>query len=204
LIERPCEREECICASQKNGFPGGTRAQHRRSVAPAMSATTAPESNAWPPGEPPDFSLVLGGPLFQLLRRMHLSGDFLQLVYRRAIVITAMAWLPLLLLSLLEGRAWQKSVVEVPFFYDLEMHIRLLVALPLLIIAELFVHLHMRPVLSQFVERGLIPGSGRAAFDAAIVSAMRLRNSTLVEVLLIALVYVVGVGLVCARKSHST
>jgi len=30
-----------------------------------------------------DFSLVLGGPLFQLLRRAHLSGDAPQMVRRR-------------------------------------------------------------------------------------------------------------------------
>ena len=40
----------------------------------------------------------------------------------------------------------------------------------------------------------LCPDAARAKFDAAITSAMRLRNSVTVEVLLIALVYVVGVG----------
>jgi hypothetical protein len=33
-----------------------------------------------------DFSLVLGGPLFQLFRRAHLSGDGLELVRRRILV----------------------------------------------------------------------------------------------------------------------
>ncbi len=52
------------------------------------------------PATHPDFSLVLGGPLFQLLRRAHLSGDALELVHLRILVITLFAWLPLLLLSL--------------------------------------------------------------------------------------------------------
>ncbi len=56
--------------------------------------------------EPPDFSLVLGGPLFQLFRRAHLTGDALEMSRRRVIVIAAIAWLPLLLLSLGTGRAW--------------------------------------------------------------------------------------------------
>ena len=51
---------------------------------------------------PPDFSLVLGGPLFQLYRRAHLSGDALELLRRRILVITLFAWLPLLLLAALE------------------------------------------------------------------------------------------------------
>ena len=66
--------------------------------------------------------------------------------------------------------------------------------MPLLIVAELVVHRRMRPVVRQFVERGLIPDAARPAFDAAIASAMRLRNSIWAEVWLIAFVYVVGVG----------
>ena len=64
--------------------------------------------------EPTDFFLVLGGPLFQLLRRSHLSKDTLELVRRRVIIITLLAWLPLLVLSALEGQALGGSVA-VPF-----------------------------------------------------------------------------------------
>src|SRR6266542_98578 len=39
----------------------------------------------------PDFSLVLGGPLFQLYRRAHLSGDALELLHLRILVITPLA-----------------------------------------------------------------------------------------------------------------
>ena len=41
-----------------------------------------------------DFSLVLGGPLYQIFRRAHLSGDMLDLLNRRMIVISAITWLP--------------------------------------------------------------------------------------------------------------
>ena len=57
-----------------------------------------------PSQESPDFSLVLGGPLFQLLRRSHLSDDAMMLQRRRIIVISLIAWLPLLVLSALGGR----------------------------------------------------------------------------------------------------
>jgi hypothetical protein len=142
--------------------------------------------------EPQDFSLVLGGPLFQLLRRSHLSGDALELLRQRIIVISLLAWLPLLVLSALEGHALDGNVA-VPFLLDIDVHIRFLVALPLLIISELVVHQRMRFVVRQFLERNLIPESGLPRFEAAIASAFRLRNSVLAEVLLIAFVYVVGV-----------
>src|SRR6266545_8061569 len=145
--------------------------------------------------EPGDFSLVLGGPLFQLLRRSHLSGDALELARRRIIIIPLLAWLPLLVLSALEGQALGGNVA-VPFLLDVEAHARFLVALPLLIVAELVMHQRMRFVVRQFLERNLIPASALTRFEAAITSALRLRNSVLAEVLLIAFVYGVGVLIV--------
>jgi hypothetical protein len=145
--------------------------------------------------EAQDFSLVLGGPLYQLLRKAHISGDALELVRRRAIVIALLAWLPLLLLSALEGHALGESVA-VPFLRDLEVHIRFLVGLPLFVVAELVVHDRMRFVLRQFLERNLIPPDAAKRFEAAVGAAFRLRNSVLAELLLIAFVYVVGISLV--------
>jgi hypothetical protein len=139
-----------------------------------------------------DFSLVLGGPLFQFLRRAHLSDDTLRLVRQRMIVITALVWLPLLVLSTLEGQVLRGSV-RIPFLLDLEVHIRFLVTLPLLIAAELVVHRRMQSLVKVFLERHLIPQSAMTKFDAAIASAFRLRNSVLAEVLLIAIVYGVGI-----------
>jgi hypothetical protein len=54
--------------------------------------------------DPQDFSLVLGGPIYQLLRRSHLADDALGLVRQRIIVISLFCWLPLLVLSALEGK----------------------------------------------------------------------------------------------------
>src|SRR5512139_854215 len=117
--------------------------------------------------EAQDFSLVLGGPLYQLLRRSHISGDALELVRRRAVVIALLAWLPLLLLSAVEGRAFGESVA-VPFLRDIEVHVRFLVALPLFVVAELVVHDRMRFVVRQFLERNLIPGNAVPRFEAAV------------------------------------
>jgi len=144
---------------------------------------------------PPDFSLVLGGPLYQLFRRSRLSGDTLELLHRRIVVLTVVAWVPLLLLSIVEGAAWGGRVT-LTFLHDVDMHVRLLVALPLLVVAELVVNMRLGPTVRAFVNRGVVPDAARPKFDAAIESAMRLRNSLAVEVLLIAFVYVVGVGLV--------
>ena len=115
--------------------------------------------------ESADFSLVLGGPLYQLWRRSRLAGDALQLQHRRIVVLMALAWVPLLALSVAEGHAWGGSVA-MPFLYDIELHVRFLLALPLLVVAEMVVHRRMRPVVGQFIERGLIPDSEFAEVPA--------------------------------------
>ena len=147
-----------------------------------------------------DFSLVAGGPLYQLWRRSRLSGEEMQCVRRRMLFMALLAWVPLLLLSIAEGRAWG-SAVALTFLKDIETHVKLLIAVPLLIGAEVTVHKRLPLVLRQFLERGLIPDSARAQFDAAIASGMRLRNSVLAELLLLLFVYLVGITWVWRTQS---
>jgi hypothetical protein len=161
---------------------------------PAMESH-ASKSGQEPLQNPPDFSLVLGGPLFQLLRRTRLSDDALTLLRRRVLVISLLAWLPLLVLSALGGQLLGGGTA-VPFLKDVDVHVKFLVVIPLLIVAELVVHQRLRPLANQFLAQDLIPESARARFDAAIESGHRLRNSVLAEVLLIAFVYGVGVLIV--------
>jgi hypothetical protein len=141
--------------------------------------------------ESPDFSLVLGGPIYQLFRRTHLSGEGLELLHRRILVITLIAWLPLLILSAL-GSHLLAPTVKVPFLYDIETHVKLLVALPILIAVELIVHSRIRLAVRAFLARRIVLEQDIPRFNAAIESAMRLRNSVPVELGLILLVYTVG------------
>lgn len=141
--------------------------------------------------EAQNFSLVLGGPLYQLLRKTHLTESALDHLRRRIVVIAMITWLPLLLLSMFSGRAWGNAVT-LPFLHDIETHVRFLVALPVLIAAELVVHQRIGPIVRQFVESGIISPRETPQFHAAINAAMRLRNSYLLEIGLIAVVYSVG------------
>ena len=101
-----------------------------------------------------DFSLVLGGPLYQLWRRLHATGPALDLVMRRVIGIPLMAWLPLLVLTAYEGVAIGR--VPVPFLCDLDAHARFLVAIPLFLLAEVVIHQRIRLVVRQFVDAGIV------------------------------------------------
>ena len=140
--------------------------------------------------EAPDFSAVLGGPLYQLLLRLRIAKPPLDLVRRRIIVISLLAWLPLLPLAAVSGRLI--GGVKVPLIYDIEAHARFLLALPLLIVAELLVHMRSRPIAQQFLERNIIPPHERPKFNEIIASCMRLRNSVVAEVTLFLIVLTAG------------
>ena len=134
--------------------------------------------------------------MYQLLRRSRLSDDALTLVHRRILAGVLITWVPLLVLSIVEGRAWWGST-DVPFLLNFEVHARLLLAMPLLVVAELVVHARMRRPLVQFLDRKLIRESDVPRFHALIASAMSLRNSVAAEVTLIIVVY--GLGIVVSQ-----
>jgi hypothetical protein len=152
--------------------------------------------------EPQDFSLVLGGPIFQLFRRSHLAGDSLELLHRRLVIITLVAWLPLLLLTTLSSSAG--DVGRLSFFHDVEVHVRFLVALPVLVAAEQIVHSRIRPVVRRFVERRIVLPEDLPRYHSAIESAIRLRTSSLVEVGLLLFVYTFGLWLWHGRIGIAT
>jgi len=138
----------------------------------------------------PDFSLVAGGPLFRLMYRLKLADSALGHLNRRILVALLIVWLPLLLLTVVEGHVL--SGVKIAFLHDGSMHLRLLLAVPLMLAAERVIHEWMRPLARRFIERDIIIGPERPRFDAAVAAAHRLRDSVYPE-LIIALA-VLGIG----------
>jgi hypothetical protein len=162
------------------------------SVAETQEKNATQDRETHPPflQERIDFSLVLGGPVFQIFRKSHLAGDALELLHWRLLVITLVAWLPLLVLAIVGSIG--RSFSGLSFFHDVEVHVRFLVALPVLIAAELVAHSRLRPVVCRFVERPIVFPKELGRFRSAIESAVKLRNSIPVECGLLLLVYTLG------------
>jgi hypothetical protein len=107
------------------------------------------------------------------------------------VVVTLLAWLPLLLLSALEGYAVGGGIA-IPFLHDIEMNVRFLIALPVLIVAEVLVNIELALPVKQFMERRIVAPQDMPRFKAAVASALRARNSVVLELSLLVLVYTVG------------
>jgi hypothetical protein len=90
-----------------------------------------------------DFSLTEGGPGTALMKRLHLTRPEMGAgSARTALILMALIWLPLCVLSLIEGLAF--GGVKLPFFYDLAAHTRFLLAVPVLVLADIPVGARLR------------------------------------------------------------
>jgi hypothetical protein len=145
------------------------------------------------------FSLWCPTPLQRCYRWLHLADDSLELVTRRIFVVAAVAWLPLFVFSAIGRRA--SAGAQMPFLLDLDLQARLLVALPLLIAGEVVVHRRMPTVVRQFVERRIVAGETRAAFDAVVGSALARSQSVVVEIALLLCVYTLGLSMPSSTAS---
>src|SRR5215467_1002999 len=98
-----------------------------------------------------------------------------------------MAWLPLLIRSALQGTLLTN--VRIPFLYDPSAHIRFLLSVPLLIVAEVVIGPRIVAATRHFIISGLIPENRYPDFDAAIVDTIRLRDSNVAEGIILAITY---------------
>ena len=131
------------------------------------------------------FSLTRGGPLHRLLVRLGNAGDERQRVVLRAVVIALITWFPLLVLSLIQGQAYGTHI-RIPFLRDIAVNARLLVAVPILILAESGIDKRWCILVLQFLKSGLVPEKELPSFEAAIERTTRLRDRVLPEALMLA------------------
>lgn len=136
-----------------------------------------------------DFSLVRGGPFFKLQRALGLvSGRGLG-APRRTLALVAFTWLPVAGGALAIGRALPGAAGE-SLLQHFGVHVRCLLALPLLLGAAAFADRWLPALLRYFVDSGLVSGSEQAGFRDAVRAAERLRDSRWGDLALITLVVV--------------
>lgn len=139
------------------------------------------------------------GPFCRFLRRIGVQEDRLEHVRNRALCFLPLAaWLPLLVLSAIGGPLL-KGNGATSFLWDLEAQVRLLVALPLLLVGENVAERRTRPVLQGFLQRQLIPPDAMPRFEAIVASALRLCRSIPVDALIIVFIYGVGILVIWRR-----
>jgi hypothetical protein len=149
----------------------------------------------------PSFLLMEGGPLFHLEERMGLARRSAPLILRRAILAALVTWLPLLVLSFLQGTAFGNEV-PVSFCRDFSAYTRFLLAVPLLLLAETVIGPRIAEAAGHFITSGVVERSDFRQFDEAVVRGLRLRDSVLAEIIIAILAYIVSITSFIATAVH--
>jgi hypothetical protein len=135
-----------------------------------------------------DHKLFAGGPHSRLYGRLRVFGVDLGGVTRLAIVATAVAWLPLALLTAWHGDVFG-AVLGGAFLRDMAVHARCLIAIPLLIVAQPACISTLGQLAMHFREAGLVTAADDAHFDAAIASTRRWRDARFAEIAVVLAAY---------------
>lgn len=123
-------------------------------------------------------SLVRDDVPFRLLRKIGLVPREGLGVARRAILFALIAWLPIIAWAAYAGRMLDGPLDE-PLLQHFGVHVRCLVAIPLLVIAQGLAHSLTTQLLPWFVRSGLVDEMHRERAREVVLSVKRLRNQTL-------------------------
>ena len=122
------------------------------------------------------FSLVQGGPIYRLQALVGMAMPDWPRVLQRTLYLVLFTWLPLLILSWIQGLAIGDRV-NIPFLHDYLANVRLLVTLPILVAAEVVIDPKLRRTVRYFVASGLVGASELPAFEDVIRKTTKLRDA---------------------------
>ncbi len=138
------------------------------------------------------FSVVTGGPVLELQQRIGLIGADGMSVGRRALVTAAVAWLPLGVLAAIDA-GLELRTGPTSFLGDLVAHVRFLLAVPLLIVAERVAEARLSLAGRTLLAAELTADAPRGSVDAVRARARRLLDSRVIDLGLVVLAFVSAV-----------
>ncbi|MGD8588007.1 MAG: hypothetical protein PVG22_04155 [Chromatiales bacterium] len=151
---------------------------------PQQESATSPGGNS-----AAELTLFKTGCLHAAFSRSQLGPEHPTWFFRRLVVVTTVLWLPLLLLSALDGVAFPGQV-GIPFVYDLSVHTRLFIVIPLFLCADVIVEPQLIKTQKQFLLSGLIRPEDTQAFARIVRETGQLARSWKVEIAFLMLVVI--------------
>jgi len=109
----------------------------------------------------------------------------------RILVLTGIAWLPLMVLTLIDG-TFYTSEVTIPFIKDVTPFVRGLIVIPMLVMADNLIEPMMARVLKYLKVSGVVPDSEKECLSSAAEKMTRQMNSKPLQIILVVLVLTVS------------
>jgi hypothetical protein len=132
-----------------------------------------------------EVSFVRGGPFFRAQEALGLVRPDLWNVGRRIAALIAIGWLPPLLITIFSNPGGLPSFVTA-----YRIHARMLVAVPALLLGEIFMESRFGAVLAHLRRAGVLEARDMAHMDAVLARLVRLRDAFLPELAVLVLLIV--------------
>ncbi|OPY90218.1 MAG: hypothetical protein A4E73_02604 [Syntrophaceae bacterium PtaU1.Bin231] len=125
-----------------------------------------------------------GGPAYKLMQRLNVVRGDDPSIARRIVIFLALTWIPLVVLSLVEGIALGPTP-EQSFLLDFASYARFFVGFPMLILAESLIGPRLTTAGLHFVRSGLVREEDYPAFDSAAEKVAARREALLPELVIL-------------------
>lgn len=136
------------------------------------------------PSNTESFRLSSGGLFYDLLKRLHIQTPGNYATRRRIIILISLCWMPLLALTTLEGNLINHQL-EIPFILDFKTHVRCLLVLPLLLVADFLIDPLISSNLQSIGASGLIRDEHQDTYRHAIKQFKRRKDSYFADLVIL-------------------
>jgi hypothetical protein len=136
----------------------------------------------------PPLELFEGGPLWRLLVKTRLVQPPRKLLLRRIAALVAVTWVPVVVLAALDGTV-AGGGITLPLLNDIVVHVRFLLAVPMLVLGEVVLGRALRGVLTYLGMSGIVPPQEEPKLVALLERARSRRDSLGIELLLLAIAF---------------
>ena len=132
------------------------------------------------------------GLLYRLLRFLKLALPGIHVSGLGSSLFIVITWLPLLVLSIIEGSALQGKV-HVPFLLDYSSICRYLIAGPVMLMSEPVVRPWMKRMIRQFLACHIIPPESIDNYRILVDKILRLQMQPLMQIILLVVSFVTSI-----------
>ena len=109
----------------------------------------------------------------------------------RILVLSGIAWLPLVVLTLIDGTLFSDDIT-IPFVKDVVPYVRGLVIIPLLVMADNVIEPMMGRIVRYLRVSGIVPESERESLDRAVTRMAYLMNIKWIQLIIVVLAVMIS------------
>jgi hypothetical protein len=136
-----------------------------------------------------DISLIKSGIFYKFASRLRLDGSSTKHIAKRILLLIGITWLPLLVLTALQGLAFGNKV-DIPFLKDFATHAKFLLILPLLLFAEGTFDFRLKELTIQFFRSGILNENDLGSFELIKKRVKCLTDSIWPEIIMFILIII--------------